>query len=231
MTCFLIDDEPLALEVLETYVSRVPALALRGMFTSPIQALEAIARDQPDLIFLDISMPGLNGLQLTRALVHKPAIVFTTAYSEYAVDGFDLNATDYLLKPITFERFLQAVNKAQAAITAPVASATATTPDVLVVNADYQMVRIRMADILYLEGLDTYVKIYLSTQPRPVITKHPLGQLIEKLPPGDFVRIHRSFAVALRHVERFNRSKVFVQGKELPVGERYADEAIRVLGG
>lgn len=222
MTCALIDDEPLALALLESYVQRIPHLQLLGSFTDPLAASQHLQQQLPDVIFLDISMPAMSGISLLRSLPKPPLVVFTTAHAQFAVEGFNLNAVDYLLKPFPFERFLQAVHKLSATQKPAPMSVAPALPDSFFVKADYQMVRVSVADIRYIEGLDDYIKIY-TTAEKPLLTHTSLRAIGERLPASQFVRIHRSYIIALDRIESYTKKTISINGRELPIGESYAE--------
>lgn len=214
LKCIIADDEPLAVRLLTGYVARIHDLELCGAFTSATEAAVAIKRGGIDVAFLDIQMPGLSGLELASD-AGDTAVVFVTAYRDYAYEGFRVHAADYLLKPVSFDDFSAAVARLLPEET-PAADS-----DVITVRSDYRMIPLRLADILYVEGLKDYVKIYLAGRPRPVITLMNLKGVEALLPASRFVRVHRSFIVSLGRVESFARTAVMVAGTEIPVGDTY----------
>ncbi len=219
ITAIALDDEPPALKVIETFCSRVDTVGLVKTFTNPDEALKHIARFPVDLLFLDIRMPSISGIQFRKKLPKDLMVIFTTAYSEYAVEGFNLNAVDYLLKPFTFERFLQAVNKANDFYKFLHHHEFAEQP-YLFVRADYSLVKIMHEDILYIEGLDDYLKIYIAGR-KPVVARMTMKAMQEKLPEKEFIRIHRSFIVPFSRIEKVRNKMVYIGEKELPVGSSY----------
>ncbi|TDN37196.1 response regulator transcription factor [Hymenobacter sp. UV11] len=224
LRCLLVDDEPLALRLLASFVARVPGLVLAGTCRSALEAREALRREPVDVIFLDIQMPDLTGVEFVRSVRPEALVVFTTAYEAFAVEGFDLNALDYLLKPFAFDRFLQAVHKAQdrlAARAAPAPAVLAPPDDYLFVKADYHAQRVSLRDIRYLEGLKDYVKIY-TLAPRPLLTLNSLKAFEERLPAADFVRVHRSYIVALGHIDSIRKNRIYLGEVVVPIGESYA---------
>ncbi|GAB2949835.1 LytTR family DNA-binding domain-containing protein [Hymenobacter coalescens] len=233
LSCVLIDDEPLALDVLAGYCAQLPFLELRGQFHDALQAL-AYVQDHPvDVVFVDIHMPRITGLQLVQLLPRPaPRVVFTTAYDQYAVQSYELSATDYLLKPIAFERFLQAVNKVRALTAAPVSApapaleagpaAPAVAADAMFVKNEHRLQRVAFDDILYIEGMREYLMIYTAESGK-ILTLQSFRRVEEVLPPQRFARIHKSFLVALNRIEHVERSKVQVAGRLLPVGDAYRD--------
>jgi len=216
-----IDDEPLALKVIEHFCRRVDVIELRETFTKPTEALRYLEKNEVDLLFLDINMPSLSGIDLYRSTTQTTMVIFTTAYSEFAVDGFNLNATDYLLKPFTFERFMQAVEKAQKAHEYA-QQAPATEPGYMLVRADYSLVRINFSDILYIESLDDYLKIHLPDR-KPVVARMTMKYVLEQLPATAFVRIHRSFIVPLKRISAVRNKTVLLGAQELPIGNSYEE--------
>ncbi|QIX61145.1 response regulator transcription factor [Hymenobacter sp. BT18] len=234
MTCAILDDEPLALELLADYCAQVPGLELKGQFDDALAGLAFLQDNPVDVVFLDIHMPRLTGLQLAQLLPQPgPRIVFTTAYDQYAVRSYDLNAADYLLKPIAFERFVQAVQKVrqQLATSVPaapaLAEAAAAAPDAMFVKNDHRLQRVAFDDILYIEGMKEYLMIYTTTG--KVLTLQSFRRVEEVLPPERFARIHKSFLVALNRIEHIERGKVQIAGRLLPIGDTYRDTVTAML--
>jgi DNA-binding LytR/AlgR family response regulator len=221
--CIAIDDEPLALELIETFVSNIPSLQLLATFTDALSAIGYIEKTQLDLIFLDIQMPDINGVQLAKSLKHRnPMVIFTTAYSDYAVEGFNLDAIDYLLKPFGYERFSKAIDKVieyRQFISKPQSRSDS---DFIFLRSEYQMIKINIASILYVEGLDDYVRVHLDDN-KTVLSLMSMKSLLEKLPAEKFTRIHRSFIVSLAKMQSIRNKKVVVGGVELPIGNAYSD--------
>ena len=227
--CLAVDDEILALELLEDNIRKVPFLELVRSCRSAIEAMEVLRSFPVDLIFLDIQMPEISGIQMLKSLPGKPLVIFTTAYSKYATEGFDLDVMDYLLKPYPFERFLKAVNKAHEYLdlrdrASSVAGAReiVASPHYLFVKADYKLYKIDLKEILYIEGLKDYVKIY--TGDKPVVTQISMKALEEKLPPQDFIRVHRSFIVAFNKIDFIQKHALNIGKNEIPVSEHYRDQ-------
>jgi len=217
MNAVAIDDEPLALEIIRDFCTRIPEVTLLASFDNAVAGRQFIETHQPDLLFLDIHMPDINGLELVNSLSWRPALIFTTAYKEFALEGFELEAVDYLLKPFSLERFEKAIHKAKRFA---VPGNQPEQADSLFVYAEYRMIKIKFEDILYIESLDDYIRIHLKTG-RPVLTLLSLKKVAEKLPPG-FMRIHRSCIVSLKQVDSFLGRKLrLLTGRELPVGETY----------
>ncbi len=233
MKCAIVDDEPLALGLLESYVAKTPGLELCGKYPSAIKAMTGLQHEPVDLLFLDIQMPDLNGLDFSRMIDHaRTRIVFTTAFSEYALEGYKVNAIDYLLKPISYADFVSAVSRAQRwfdalrqqreAIAATAAPAQASPADgYLFVKSDYKIIRVNHADILYVEGLKDYVKIFLESQPRPILSLSSMRSMEETLPQDTFFRVHRSFIVNMQKVRVIERGQIVFGDKHLPVSESY----------
>lgn len=229
--CLIVDDEPPAREIIRRYVQQVPTLELAGECANAIQAFTFLQQQQPvDLMFLDIRMPQLNGNEFLKALKNPPKVIFTTAFSEYALEGFELDAVDYLMKPITFERFLKAVNKAcqgpgQKAETSP--EEKKTEPFVFF-RSDRKMVKVMLQDINYIESMKDYVKVYTTNG--LVITKQSISSVEAMLPEKTFVRTHRSFIVSLDKVRTFTSELIEVDKAEVPIGKLYRNEVMKVLG-
>ena len=220
LRCIAIDDEPLALEIIKTYVAQFPALELLQTFDDAISGAEFLRHAAVDLLFIDINMPDISGLDLVRSLKEKPLIIFTTAYKNFAFEGFELEALDYLLKPIDLKRFGKAVHKAidyYAYKNAPRDEVA----DSLFVYAEYRMVKIELKDIEYIESLEDYIRIHLSDA-KPIMTLMPLKKVLEKLPADKFKRIHRSYVVPVNKVKSIlNRKAQLASGKELPISDSY----------
>ncbi len=232
--CLAIDDEIPALDLLEDNILKVPFLELVGRCKSAIEAIEMLRQHQVDLLFLDIQMPDITGIQLLKSLRQKPLVIFTTAYTTYAKEGFDLDVIDYLMKPYSFERFLKAVNKVReylelrAYTTGQHASkSTDNSQEFLFVKADYKLVKINFSDIQYIEGLKDYIKIYVKD--RPVITQMSMKAIEEKLPPNQFIRVHRSYIVSFPKIDYIQKQMLTVGRKEIPVSENYREQLFRLV--
>lgn len=229
MKCIIIDDEPLAVDLLKDFVSKVESLELINTFNNAIDAISYINKTEVDLIFLDIEMPHFTGIDFLKAIDKKPLIIFTTAYSNYAVEGFDFGAVDYLIKPIPFNRFLKAVARAENIFepantvsnqNLPSAVNTEEANNFMFVRAEYENVKINYADILFVEGLKDYVKIY-TTDGKYVLTLMSLINLETTLTPKGFSRIHRSYIINLTHIKSIQKNKVLILDKRLPISESY----------
>lgn len=238
MNCLAVDDEPLALDLVENFIKRVPFLNLIATCTNAIQAIEVLNNQNIDLLFLDIQMPDVTGIQFVNSLKTKPLVIFTTAYSHYAVEGFELDAVDYLLKPYAFERFLKAVNKANELYSMKTKSGSddhekTQNPDYesgyFFVKADYQSVKIDFKDILFIEGLKDYVKIY--THHDKILTLSSLKGILKKLPHDKFIRIHRSFIVSIPKIKSVQRQRIIIDDEYIPIGDNYKDAFFERLDG
>lgn len=230
--CVIIDDEPLALEISKNFIEKIPHLQLIGSFTDAIEGVEFIRKQKPDILFLDIQMPDVNGIQLLKSLDVNPVTIFTTAYSQYALEGFELDVADYLLKPFSFERFERAVNKAiQLHEQRSQLLKNKELAEFFFVKSEYQQIKINVADVRYMEGLDDYVKIHVK-EGRPILTLMSLKNMLEKLSGLPFQRVHRSFIVPLHQVKAVRNKKiVLLDATEIPIGASYADEVNKWLKG
>jgi DNA-binding LytR/AlgR family response regulator len=219
ITAIALDDEPPALKVVESFAAQVEFIELVKTFTSPEEALKHLNKFPVDLLFLDIRMPSVNGFQFRKYVPHDLMVIFTTAYSEYAVEGFNVNAVDYLLKPFTFDRFLQAANKAHDFYKFLHQHESAM-EQFIFIRADYSLVKIMLKDILLIEGLDDYLKIHLLGR-KPLVARMTMKAIIEKLPSKDFVRVHRSFIIPLIRIEKVRNRMIYIGQNEIPIGNSY----------
>lgn len=226
LRCIVVDDEPLVRELLEDNIAQVPFLSLVKSCNTAMDALKAIQEGPVDLIFLDIHMPRLNGLQLLQSLAHPPLAIIVTAFEKYAVEGFNLQVADYILKPFSFDRFLKACNRAAGLYRLKHSDASGHD---FFVHVEYKLVKIVAADIDYVEGLKDYIKIYLSSGDKPVITRMSLKSIEEKLPAGSFIRTHKSFLVAASKITTIKRDFVCIGKTEIPVSETYRENVISKL--
>jgi two-component system, LytTR family, response regulator len=236
LRCIAVDDEPLALGLLADNIGKVPFLELVATCGDAFEATRALQEKEIDLIFMDIQMPGLTGLQFIQSLPKRPMVILVTAYKKFAPEGFDLNVVDYLVKPVSMDRFLQACYKAQelhqlktaAAPGGP--AAPARTPEFFFVNVDYSLVKVLFADIIWIEGSGDYVKLHLKSSTKPLLVRMS-GKLLEaELPADRFVRIHKSYIVAIASITAVRKNSIFIKEMELPVGETFRD-ALRQLTG
>jgi len=224
MNCLIVDDEPLAISVLETHLANMPALNLAASCSNAFEAMEALKLHSIDLMFLDIRMPKLMGQEFLRTLRNPPKVIFTTAYKEYALDAFDLDAVDYLLKPVTLERLVRAVNKLTAAGLPEVKSETVMENDGFVYfRADRKMVKVAYEDIVYVESMKDYVKIVRSNE-KPLLVKQSISSLEDILPTQLFVRVHRSFIVAVSKIAAYTNHDVEISNVQIPIGRLYAHQ-------
>lgn len=233
MRCIAIDDEKLALDLLEDNIRQVPYLELVKRCKNTREAAEVLQAEKIDLAFLDIQMPGLNGLQFVQTLIEPPMIILVTAYEQYALEGFNLDVVDYLVKPVALERFIKACNKAKALFDLKQAKNTSAKkefPDHFFANVEYSLVKIVLNDILYIEGLKDYIKIHLASATRPVITRMSLKAMEEKLPAEQFIRTHKSYIVSIPKVTSIKRDFIHIGEQEIPVSESYKESIARILG-
>ena len=225
ITAIAIDDEPLALQLIVDYIQKTPDLILVGQFENPLEAAQYISKNPIDIVFTDIQMPGLNGIEFTRSMVNGPVVIVTTAFSKYAIEGFKLDIADYLLKPFTYEEFLTSVHKAERmirSVTKP-ADDVLSNNEFLFLKSDYKIKRINFQNILYIEGLKEYVKVYTMLSDKPILSLSSLKILEIKLPADRFMRVHRSFIVNLEKIETIDRSRIVFGKKYIPIGDQYKD--------
>lgn len=222
MKSILVDDEPLALDLLADNLARIPFVENVARCKNAFEAIQAIATHHPDLIFLDIQMPGLDGLSFLKTLPNPPMVVFVTAHKHYSLESYELNVLDYLVKPVSFERFLKACTKAQHLYQLQRNAAQIVQPepkDFMMIHIDYNLVKVAFQDILFVEGLKDYVKIFLRKEPKPLVTRLNLKAVEDQLPAAQFARIHRSYLVALDKIETLNKKALSIAGHELPLGD------------
>ena len=227
--CLLVDDEQPAIELLEKYASMIDQIEVIGTSYSAIKAFDMLKEKEVDLMFLDIRMPVLNGIDFIKTLKHPPAIILTTAYREYALDGYDLDIIDYLLKPIAFDRFLKAIDRYRERSMNPSIDKLSTLDqsDHIFFNVNRTHHKVILSDILYIESLKDYVRIHRKED--RLVIKGNIGSFMKQVPRDQFVRIHRSFAIALAHVKSYNQSEVEVGGQKLPIGTSYREELMKRL--
>ncbi|WP_295666692.1 LytTR family DNA-binding domain-containing protein [uncultured Mucilaginibacter sp.] len=239
--CIIVDDEPLALHVLEDYISKIPFLHLVKATTNPIEALTLVQEKEADLVFLDVQMPELTGIQFLKIANGKAKVILTTAYPQYALEGYELDVIDYLLKPIAFDRFFKAVQKAQAilqpAAVKPVALAESTPQkpqqeflsDFIFVKTEHKIQKVYLNDILFIEGLKDYISIF--TPAERIITLQNMKKMEDALPTKYFMRIHKSYIVSINKIDSIERSRIFIGDKIIPVGDTYRDEFFKIIDG
>lgn len=226
LNCIAIDDEPFALEMMADDIQKIPFLNLVGTFSNPLDAWQLIKQGKVDLIFLDIQMPTLTGTQFLRTLPKPPMVIFTTAYQQYALEGYDLDIIDYLLKPIPFERFLKAVNKAYERFQMKPKEMTGSIAEdaaFFFIHVEYKQIKIYFDEVLYIEGLKDYVKIFIKNQNKPLLTRLNLKSIEAKLPAQQFYRVHNSYLVALNKITSFKKTKLYIEKQEIPIGKKYAE--------
>ena len=236
LTCWIIDDEPLAIELLESYVAKTPLLKLTGSYSSALEAMQDAATKSVDIIFLDIQMPEISGMEFARFVKEDTRIIFTTAFSEYALEGYRVDALDYLLKPISYTKFLEATKKAlkwfelkESAQNKDTKATPVQQEEQMFVKADHKLIRILFKDILYIEGWKDYVKIHLKDKPHPILSLMSMKGLEETLPSTNFIRIHRSFIIQKNKIDSISKNRVTIGDKELPIGESYKQEFNKVI--
>lgn len=233
MRCISIDDEPRALEIIDSYISKIDFLELIGKFRSPLDAMDFLLQNKVDLIFLDINMPDISGTELVRILNKKPMVIFTTAYSEYAIESYDLNAVDYLLKPFEFDRFLKSVIKAKELFKAKSGIEDKPTEflspvdGIIQIKSGSETFQVKIENIRYVEGLGNYINVYLSD--RKITTYISLQNFLEKLPENQFVRIHKSFIVSTIHIKSFESHQIKLDDKTIPIGKIYRKNFIDLM--
>jgi DNA-binding LytR/AlgR family response regulator len=234
LSCIIVDDESLALDLLEDNVAKVPFLKLEARCRNAFEALEYLQNQQVDLIFLDIQMPGITGVQFLEGLTQKPMVIFVTAYQQYALEGFNLDVIDYVLKPISFERFLKASNKAldyyKSQVEPKISSPDPNKIEYIFIHADYSLMKIMLEDIFYIEGLKDYIKIHVSTQKYPIVCRMTMKSIEEKLPSNDFLRIHKSYIVSLKKVESIRNQKIKIGENHIPLSDNYSEQFYKTIG-
>lgn len=227
INCLIVDDEPPALDILEDFIHKIPFLHLINKCENSMDALDILKNQNIDLLFLDIQMPDISGIQLLKSLPQKPPVILTTAYKEYAIEGFDLDVVDYLLKPIGFERFLKAVNKAGEFLQSKDIAANSTEKEFLFVKADYKLVKIRFEDIIYIESVKDYIKI--KTGDKVILTLMRISAIEEKLPSSRFIRVHRSFIVSLNNINTIARHRIVIGDKYIPITSPYREKFYEMI--
>lgn len=231
MRCIIVDDEPLVRELLEDNISQVPFLELVRSCKTALEALKALQEEPIDLIFLDIQMPRLNGLQFLQSLDHPPLVIIVTAYEKYAVESFNLQVADYIVKPFSIDRFLKACNRAAELFRMKQSTLPAETVknDDFFVNVEYTLVKVVVTDIAYIESFKDYIKIYFSSDTKPVLTRMSLKSIESKLPVGTFIRTHKSFLVAVSKITTIKRDFICIGKTEIPVSETFRENIDMLL--
>jgi len=234
LRCIAIDDEELALELLEDNIRKVPFLELVAGCSNPLEAIKIIREQPVDLIFLDIQMPGLTGLQFIQSGLASAMFILITAYEKYALEGFNLDVVDYLVKPVPLDRFLKACSKALELHELKIKSKTgdhkAPPADYFFVNVEYSLLKVQKSDITWIEGLRDYIKIHLQSTPKPVLTRMSIKAIEEQLTGFPFIRIHKSYLVSLPSVTSVRKNSVFIQSMELPIGDNYREAFFNMIG-
>ena len=237
LTCIVVDDESLARKLLEENIRQLPFLELVGVCKNPFEAMQVLQEQTVDLMFLDIQMPGMLGTQFLQSLREKPMVIFVTAYSNYAIESYDLDVIDYLMKPVSMERFTKAALKAldekqklnALKNTPSVSDAKTPQEDAFFVNVEYALVKIQVKDITHVESMKDYVKIFLTTSKKPVITKSTLKAIEEKLPPQSFMRVHKSFIVNLDKIESIRSQNIFIGEHHVPVSDAHLETLMQII--
>ena len=235
LNCWIVDDEPLALSLLESYVQRVPFLELTGKYSNALSAMKNITEEKVDVLFLDIQMPEVNGMEFARILGDHTRVIFTTAFSEYAVEGYKVNAMDYLLKPFSFSDFLVAAKKALSWFEMTggggqkPSAATEQEKVGIFVKSEYKLLHVLYDEILYIEGLKDYVKIHVENEPKPILSLMSLKALEEMLPGERFLRVHRSYIIHKNKISSINKNRISIGKKQVPVGETYRKQFREII--
>ncbi len=239
--CIIIDDEPLAIGIIDSYCEDVGGLHVIGSFTNPLDATNILSKEKIDLVFLDIEMPQINGIDFLKTIDQKPLFIFTTAYPQYAIDGFELNAVDYLVKPIRFARFVKAINRAKELFelrnisktkvsnVISAAGSIASPDEFIFVKSEYDNVKIKLEDIRYIQGLKDYLKIH-TRGGKPILTLMSFKSIESKLPTSNFLRVHRSFIVNVNCIDSIQRSKIVIEGIRIPLGDSYKEAFLKRVG-
>ncbi|MFI3322022.1 MAG: LytTR family DNA-binding domain-containing protein [Rikenellaceae bacterium] len=235
MRCLAVDDEPLALSILENFCKKIPSIELLATAADGIEAVEILKKEEVDLLFIDINMPHMSGIEVVKMLENPPMVIFTTAYQNYALEGFEVSAIDYLLKPFSFDRFFKAVNRAQkqfdlinnSSTIASVSTSSSEIADYIMVKSDYSVVKLLFSSILYIEGLKDYVKIY--TTEKNIVTKSTMKNIEERLPKNIFMRTHKSFVININNIDSFENNHIVIKDNQLPLGQQYKEQFLAYL--
>jgi two-component system, LytTR family, response regulator LytT len=234
ISCLIVDDEPLAVLLIKGYVEKTPFLELKGKCNNAFEALEFLGKEPVDLLFLDIQMPDLNGIDLSRKLNDRTRVIFTTAFEEYAVKGYKVDAIDYLLKPFNYDEFLTAALKAKkwfGLLDGTVKDKESDGYDHIFVKSEYKQIKVVLEDVLYIEGLKDYVKIWLAGNSRPLLSLMSLKSLEEELPEKTFMRIHRSFIINLKKIHSIERNQVIINDARITIAEQYREKFLNYISG
>ncbi|UMB61204.1 LytTR family DNA-binding domain-containing protein [Lutibacter sp. A80] len=232
ITCVIVDDEPMALNLVESYVEKTPFLTLKQKCNSAIEAMEFIKSEPVDLLFLDIQMPDLTGIEFSKMLPENTRVIFTTAFDQYALEGIKVEALDYLLKPFDYAEFLAAANKANkwfSLIKGKQQKIVSPEKEFLFVKSEYKQLRIKLSDVLYFESLKDYIKIWLKDNPKPILTLMSLKSLQQELPETQFMRVHRSFIVSLKNIKEIERSQIIINKQRITVSEQYKSKFLEFI--
>lgn len=229
LRCIAVEDEPLALDLLEDNIRQVPFLQLVARCKNAFEATHTLQKENIDLVFLDIQMPGLTGLQFLKSLPSPPMVIFITAYKNFAHEGYELGVIDYLVKPVLFERFFKAVTKALEYSNFKNARSTDQTMEYLFVYSEYSLIKVVINDIKYIEGLKDYIKIYVSGSPKPIITRLSLKAIQESLPSAKFNRVHKSFIVAIDKIKSIRNNRIKLEDDEIPMSEHYKESFFKSM--
>lgn len=231
LTCLAIDDEPLALELLEDNIKQVPYLRLVASCSNPIEGMKILQHEEIDLIFLDIQMPGLTGLQFIKTITSKPMFILITAYEKYALQGYELDVVDYLVKPVSLDRFIKACNKAWELFQLKTRKQTdKDTLPYFFINADYSLVKVVFTDIMWIEGLKDYLKIHLKSSTKPLVARMTMKTIEEQLPASMFIRVQKSFIVSKDYITSIRKNSIYINDIEIPVGDNYKDAIAELTG-
>lgn len=228
INCIAIDDEPLALRLLEDNISKVPFLKLKAVCNDAFEAIDVLSKEKIDLIFVDIQMPGLSGLQFVGSLENRPMVIFITAYKQYALDSYELAVVDYLVKPVPLDRFIKSCNRAKELFELRNSKQQTHSADYFFVNADYSQVKVIFNDIIWIEGLSDYLKIHLKSTNKPLVIRASLKSIENELPEDKFIRIHKSWLIAIGAITAIRKNSIFIGEKEFSVGETYRESIEKI---
>jgi len=231
--CLAVDDELLSLDLLEDNIRQVPFLQLVGRCSNAFEAMAIMKKEPVDLLFLDIQMPGLTGTQFLQSLSNRPMVIFITAYKRYALEGFELDVLDYLIKPVPFERFMRAVNKAaeyQSFKQLPASAPETVAADYFFVNVEYNLIKVVVSDISHIQGWRDYIKIYCCNEEKPLVARLAIKVLLDRLPPGRFIRVHKSYIVAVDKISAIRKNRIYIGHHIIPVSDSHRDELFTIIG-